>query len=437
MVWIYIQTLKAGKKREIPYRLVLKIGDDSNSYLSYSFRPPISISKKDYELQGLDRLQILSAPPFCDLADDLIEVFKNHQLVFLEVKQFLLLKSQFKTIGYNFNAFPKYLMYKTKKTPTNIISDYLKTIQNLGDQSLEYAERFVDVMQTYYEHKLTLQDSFPKSTENYKDLHISDYKMAPGVYFFINALQEVIYVGKASQIRKRLQSHFSHPSKETTIDYSKVKSIQVEYSGNDIVAQLIESAQIKQLKPVYNTQQVKDPAPYIINKGKTANGIHKLQITRKDITDNLPERYFNRASVKQSLENFCNEFNLCRKHCGIEKVKGPCSKVTHKYESCVCADNTLITEYNERFEDAFKQFKNRKSSKIYKLKGRHQQEDAFIYIVNGIYEGYGFIDNGEIISSTNDILGHLIRQSNNYDTSRIVSNLDTIIPKDHILTLHE
>jgi len=436
MVWIYVQTLQAGKKRDIPYRLVLKSDDESQPYLSFNFRPPISISKKDYELQGLDRLQILSAPPFCDLADDLIEVFKNHQLVFLEVKQFLLLKSQFKIIGYNFNVFPKYLMYTTDKTQTNSISDYLKTTKYLENHSLDYAERFVELMVHYYNHKLTLQETFPK-VETYEALHISEYKLSPGVYFFLDELQEVIYVGKASQIRKRLQSHFSNMSKEKTIDYSKVKSIQVDYCGNDILAQLIESAHIKQLKPIYNTQQVEDPAPYIINKTTTASGINKLQITRKDITDNLPERYFNRVSVKQSLQNFCNEFDLCRKHCGIEKVKGPCSKVTREHTPCVCADKTLITAYNERFEDAFRQFKNRKSSKIYKLKGRHHHEDAFIYMVNGIYEGYGFIDKSEVVLSTNDILGHLIRQSNNYDTSRIVSKLDTIIPKDDILTLYE
>lgn len=432
MVSIYIQTLKAGKKRDIPYRLVLKNDEDSNAFLSFNFRPEISISKKDYDLQGVDRLEILSAPPFCDIADELIEVFQGRQLVFSEFKQFLLLKSQFKTIGYNFNTSPKFTFHKNETLPNDAISEYLKNFQNLQVQSLEYAYRFVELMERYNDNTLLIKAAQPIQSEFSKKLNISDYKMDPGVYFFLDEFKEVIYVGKANQIKQRLQSHFSKQSKDTAIDYSKIKAIEVEYTGNDIVAQLIESANIKELKPIYNTQQVKNPAPYIINRGKTASGIHKLQITRKDIEDNMPERYFNRASVKQSLENFCSEFNLCRKHCGIETVKGPCSNVTLKNQVCVCADRTLISSYNERFDRAFNVFKKRKSRKIYKLQGRHKQDDAFIYMVNGIYEGYGFIEKNEVISNINDILGHLIRQKNNYDTSRILSGLERTISEENI-----
>lgn len=435
MQFIYIQTLKAGKKRDVPYRLVVKHDNGTNSYLSYTFRPEISISKKDYELQKVDRLEILHAPPFCDIADEIIDLLQNQQLVFSEFGQFLMIKSQFKNIGYNCTINPKVLFHKSETMPKSPIAEYLENTQNLPLQSLEYAHRFVDLMESYYDNSLLIQPSITKQSDFCKNLNLSEYRSDPGVYFFLDELKEVIYVGKANQIKKRLQSHFSQQTKNSALDYSKIKSIQVEYTGNDIVAQLIESENIKALKPIYNIQQVKDPAPYIINKGITANGIHKLQITRKDIADNMPERYFNRASVKESLENFCNEFNLCRKHCGLEKVKGPCSNVTLKNQNCVCADKLLINDYNKQFEQAFKEFKNRKSSKIYKLKGRHRQEDAFIYMVNGIYEGYGFIDKSEIVSNTNDVLSYLNRQKNNYDTSRIVSKLNLLISKDNILTL--
>lgn len=433
MVWIYIQTLKAGKKRDIPYRLVLKNDDDHDACIDFNFKPEINISKRDYKLQGLDRSGILSAPPFCDSADTLIEMFQNQQLVFSEVRQFMLLKSLFKSIGYNFNTFPKYIFHKNEAMPNDAISEYLKSSRGLASQSLEYACCFVDLMARYNENMSIIKFAQPLKSEIYEYFNLSGYKMDPGVYFFLDASKTVIYVGKANQIKKRLQSHFSKPSQDNLIDYSKVKSIQVEYTGNDIVAQLVESANIKELKPFYNTQQIKDPAPYIINRGKTASGIHKLHIIRKELRDNMPECYFNRSSVKQSLENFCNDFYLCRKHCGIEYVKGPCSNVTLKNEVCVCADHTLISAYNARFEIAFEAFKKQKSRKIYKLKGRHKTEDAFIYTVNGIYEGYGFIEKSEVICSTNDILGHLIRQKNNYDTSRILSGLERLISKENII----
>ncbi|OBX26065.1 nucleotide excision repair endonuclease [Gelidibacter algens] len=434
MIFIYLQTIPTGKKGVIPYRLTLK-NDDSLETATFTFRPESVIPKKTYEQHHLDRLELLAAPPFCDSADELIEIFQNNPLVFSDAKQFQLLKSQFRTIGYNFNLNPKYLFYGVAKDKPNAIDAYIQRHGNDVMHGLVYAEAYVELMRIYHNESFELQQVAAPTSSLSANFELSTYKMAPGVYYFLNESKEVIYVGKAKNIRKRLQSHFSKQTKASTIDYPKVKSINVEYSGNDILAQLIESANIKVLKPIYNTQQVADPAPYIINKSKTAKGISKLQITRKDIKDNMPERYFNRLSVKQSLDNFCSDYDLCRKHCGLENVKGPCSNYTVKNNPCVCAGDESIAHYNKRFELAFYNFGNRKARKIYKLKGRNKTEDAFIYLVNGIYEGYGFIDKDVTISNVNDILGHLIVQSTNYDTSRIVSGLDKSISPEHVLDL--
>lgn len=436
MVFIYIQTINAGKRADVPYRITLKNEALSEASISFNFRPEISISKRCYDTHRLDRLELLSAPAFCDIADELIDLFRNQPLVFSEALQFRLLKSQFKTIGYNFDIRPRFLFHPNEKSPEHPISALLEQNSNLHEQSVAYAKDYVMLMSRYiHEPALKNVDGPESHTATSPDL--SHYKMAPGVYYFLDEKEAIVYVGKAKNIRKRLQSHFTQGSAQNHIDYASINAVHVDYTGNDILAQLIESAEIKKLKPIYNTQQIIDPAPYIINKAKTAKGIHKLQITRKEIKDNMPERYFNRGSVKHSLEQFCSEYGLCRKHCGLETIKGPCSNVTIKHQQCVCADPKLINAYNERFETAFEHFKNKKSRKIYKLKGRHNQEDAFIYTVNDIYEGYGFIDKNEPIYTPNDILGHLIAQHNNYDTSRILDGLKKQVPKDDILILSE
>ncbi|MGC1632018.1 MAG: GIY-YIG nuclease family protein, partial [Gelidibacter sp.] len=418
----------------VPYRLTLK-GSENSEPVSFYFRPELTISKKTYKLHGLDREAILSAPPFSDIADELIEIFQNNQLTFSELKQFQLLQSQFRSIGYNFNVRPKTLFYKTGVEPSNAIKIYLQDHGIFDEHSIKYANAFVELMHHYTSGIADLKKARTPTSSTSKNFDLSQYQMAPGVYYFLNALEEVIYVGKAKNIRKRLQSHFSNQTSANAIDYNNVERITVEYSGNDILAQLIESANIKALQPMYNTQQVTDPAPYLIIRGKTANGIHKLQIVRKPVLDAMPEQYFNRLSVKQALENFCIDYDLCRKHCGLEKVKGSCSKVTVQLRDCVCSGEESNDSYNKRFDIAFYNFKNRKNRKIYKVKGRHKHEDAFIYLVNGIYEGYGFIDKNETISNVNDLLGHLKRQTNNYDTSRIVSGLDKTIAADQVLIL--
>ena len=77
-------------------------------------------------------------------------------------------------------------------------------------------------------------------------------------------------------------------------------------------------------------------------------------------------------------------------------------------------------------------FKNRNENIIYKLKGRTQREDAFIYTYNSIYEGYGFIEKDTPISKIDDVLDYLIAKPNDYDTARIVDGLAKRIKFDKV-----
>lgn len=432
MKFIYIQTLKLKKGLEIPYRISVKDVDDDIRFMS--ILPQGEIPKRIFQHSNLNASEIINSPLFLDLADELIELFYGHQLVFFDLLQYKLLKSQFKSIGYNFEIKP-ILIRKPGHDHSSLKIDLSK------NKTSQYSEDFAELVLQQMHAYITTQnhneskDDAQQQKENPRDL--SEYKLAPGVYYFLNALDEVIYVGKAKNIRKRLQSHFSKNGKLSNIDYSLVNAIEVIYTGNDFVAQLIESKAIKHLKPKFNTQQIHTSAPYIISQGQTAKGIAKLKIARKDYIDQIPEQYFNRASVKQTLENFCETHDLCRKHCGIETVKGPCSKYTKINKGCVCSGDESIANYNERFNKAFKLFQTQKKRTLYKLKGRHRNEDAFVYAINGIYQGYGFIDKSEAISTESDILGYLTAQVNNYDTSRILSSLKRSIKAENIIHLSE
>jgi excinuclease ABC subunit C len=87
----------------------------------------------------------------------------------------------------------------------------------------------------------------------------------PGVYLFRDAKGKVIYVGKAKSIRKRIGSHFSHPSTQagreilTMIDQIEALVVQTESE-----ALLVEQNFIKQYKPRLNIRLRDDKSyPYI------------------------------------------------------------------------------------------------------------------------------------------------------------------------------
>ncbi|OAB78656.1 GIY-YIG nuclease family protein [Cochleicola gelatinilyticus] len=434
MVFIYLQTITLRKTQKIPFRLVLKFQEAEHSYAVFNIRPESSIPSKLYVQNQLDRLAILSATPFCDSADELIELFQNRTLVFSEKEQFNLLKSQFRTIGYNFNVRPKILWHNVKRE-TDLDQQIRSISKEFHPTSLEFAKKFLDVMVVSVANKITKIEGHISSKEKTHRFDLSQYNTTPGVYFFRDKDDTIVYVGKAKNIRKRLQSHFSATYQQTNINYSNVHYINVVYTGNDSIAQLVETEHIKKTKPPYNSQQINNSAPFIITQGTTASGISKINITRKAFVDSLPERYFNRKSVVHSLREFCIEYKLCKKHCNLERVKGPCSNVTKDHNECVCSGGEPIKDYNARFQTALDTFRRKKTKKIYKLKGRDASEDAFVFVANDIYEGYGYIDKSENISNYNDILSNMIHQENNYETARIIDQLKKRIKKENILVI--
>lgn len=79
---------------------------------------------------------------------------------------------------------------------------------------------------------------------------------APGVYIMRDANEQVVYVGKAKNLRDRVGSYFSQPLGYTRKMDGLIESlarIQVEVVGSELEALLLESQLIRRYQPRYNT----------------------------------------------------------------------------------------------------------------------------------------------------------------------------------------
>ncbi len=81
---------------------------------------------------------------------------------------------------------------------------------------------------------------------------------APGVYRFVRKNGDVLYVGKAASLRKRVASHFTAASSRTherALEMlTQVQDVLVTETATALEAAVLESDEIKRLDPPYNVQ---------------------------------------------------------------------------------------------------------------------------------------------------------------------------------------
>jgi len=121
---------------------------------------------------------------------------------------------------------------------------------------------------------------------------INNLPTKPGVYLMKDGRGEVIYVGKAINLRNRVRSYFhnsvSHP--KTVRLVKNIQGIEFIITGSELEALILEMTLIKRHRPRYNVR-LKDDKRYPYIKVHWANDFPQITVTRRmDLRDG--SRYF-------------------------------------------------------------------------------------------------------------------------------------------------
>ena len=167
----------------------------------------------------------------------------------------------------------------------------------------------------------------------------------PGVYQYWNAENELIYIGKAKDLRNRVGSYFNkdiHVNAKTRVLVSRIRNITFTIVDTEIDAWLLENSLIKKHQPRYNVMLKDDKTyPWIIIKNENFPRIFWTRRIVKDgskylgpyasvsmmhailslIKDTYPLRTCNLALSRQNID--AGKFKVCLEY-QLGNCKGPC-----------------------------------------------------------------------------------------------------------------
>ena len=193
----------------------------------------------------------------------------------------------------------------------------------------------------------------------------------PGVYKFFNN-KEIIYIGKAKNLKKRVSSYFGNSFKDRKTSQIKFLTDNIETftTKNEVEALLLEQALIKENKPKFNILLRDDKTyPYIyFSLDHNYPGIY-LKRTKKAVNSSYYGPFVSTGAVKKSIKEIQKIFKL--RNCNDSTFSNrsrPCIEFQMKRCSAPCVKNIKKIDYFEDVESAKSYLSSSDSQTIGRLK---------------------------------------------------------------------
>lgn len=231
----------------------------------------------------------------------------------------------------------------------------------------------------------------------------------PGVYYFLNERSQVIYVGKANNIKKRIAGHFTGDAREW--NRSKIRNeihhITYELTGNELIALIMESQEIRRLWPKYNMAQKFRVEEWGIYSYEDRTGYIRFTVNLVKRGSHPLIRFNTKGDAWNFLWEKVREHDLCPKLSGLQLSKGLCFQ--YQIGDCkgACLGVESVKKYNKRAVKAIQSFSEQGESVAIIGKGRSAREHSLVLVEKGSFLGYGFVSKDISLQHFDDARSHV------------------------------
>ncbi len=369
---------------------------------------------------GINDKMVANAPAFDQVAETIHRLLSQHIFIAHNVNfDFSFIKSQLLRNGYDLSVkklctvrlsrkiFPGFPSYSLGNICRSLNID-MNSRHRAGGDAAATAELFKKLLQNDKEkfiEKSLLRNSKEQSLPpNVPKKYFDLLPLTPGVYYFHNAKGKIIYIGKAINIRSRVNSHFSNNSdgrqKQNFVRH--IHSISFQSCATELMAQVLESTEIKKHWPQFNNSQKSREDVIGIYSFEDQNGYLRLVI-EKNKKNLLPVCTFQNITEGQTiLRKTIEKHSLCPKLCFLQHGSATCTGIENKTCKGACIKKERASNYNKRVNQAIKELSGQTSFAIMD-RGLQENEQSCMLMLKGKFYGMGYLPADAKFENAEDI----------------------------------
>ncbi|PSG88108.1 exonuclease domain-containing protein [Aurantibacter aestuarii] len=403
------------------------------------------------KLTGINSNMLKNAPKFYEVAKRIVEITEDCILVAHNSSfDYRILQTEFNRLGFDYKKKTLCTVELSQKLIPDLPSYSLgKLVRSLGIPVTDRHRASGDALATVKLFKLLLDKDSNKTIvrdtvkkeqpETIKPKHldlIRDLPNITGVYYLHNANGDIIYVGKSKNIKNRVNQHFTGTSKKAKHLQKQVSSVTFEACGNEMIALLKESDEIKSIKPYFNRALTRNVFTYALYKFTDENGYINLSLDKADGRKKSITTFTNKQSGTHFLEKMVEDYNLCLKLVGLERTNKACFNQSIKKCIGACIEEESAETYNKRIQELIKKYSYEHQNMIIVDRGRTHDERSAVLIKNGVFKGYGYFNLNHQINNIKILETIITPMENNRDTQHIIQAYLRKHPKLKIIPIN-
>ena len=409
-------------------------GETITDQFSSLVNPQIEIQPFVQKLTGISGKMLQNAPKFYEIAKRVVQITEDCVIVAHNAAfDYRILQTEFRRLGFTFER---------KSLCTVSLSQLLlpdqpayslgKLVRNLGIPFSDQHRAQGDAKVTVKLFELLLEKDLQK---NILKAHISSEhpnKVPPkflevidglpsemGIYYIHNSKNEIIYIGKSNNVKKRILNHLTGKSKKARVIQNEIHKVTFALTGGELVSLLKEQNEIKTNAPKLNKAMKYRIFPMGIRLDDSVEYPELIveQIKKEHTYFSV---YKNSKSAKSAIFNWTENYGICLKKTSLSNKTGTC--FLHEVNKCdgACTGKETPDSYRKKIKLLLADFEYPFSDFIITSKGRKLGESSFIYIKGNVFLGYGYYELNHQIKNDKQIMSRLISMEDNPDVQKLI-----------------